>query len=102
MQIDDDTWTPLHGAACFGEVAVTRYLVIHGANLNATNENGDTPLAVAVEETTKRYLQGQPPFFFLLFSMIDDSFVETAFLFCEKELILFFFLCVCVFDLQTA
>jgi len=51
-------WTPLHGAACFGEVAVTRYLVVHGANLHAANENGDTPLGVAVEETTKRYLQG--------------------------------------------
>lgn len=61
--VDDDKWTPLHGAACFGEVVVTRYLIVHGANLNAMNESGDTPLGVAVEDNTKKCLQGMcdPP-----------------------------------------
>ena len=46
----------MHGAACFGEVNVVRDLVMHGANLVAMNAEGDTPIAIAVDEPTKKYL----------------------------------------------
>ena len=57
-KVDEDRWTPLHGAACFGEVAVVRELVEHGANLLATNAENDMPLDIAVEEHTRQYLTG--------------------------------------------
>ena len=57
-QVDEDRWTPLHGAACFGEVAVVRDLVEHGANLVAVNAENDQPVDVAVDAETRAYLTG--------------------------------------------
>lgn len=37
-------WTPLHLATYFGHRDVVEYLLSRNANVNAVNENGDTPL----------------------------------------------------------
>lgn len=37
-------WTPLHLATYFGHRDVVEYLLARNANVNAINENGDTPL----------------------------------------------------------
>ena len=46
-------WTPLHGAALSGDVAAIRSLLAGGANVNARNDGGMTPLHLAA---TKRKL----------------------------------------------
>lgn len=61
VQVDEDLWTPLHGAACFGEVGVVRQLVEHGANIFAANAENDIPLDIAVDDKTREYLSGRPP-----------------------------------------
>lgn len=37
-------WTPLHLAAYFGHGDVVKFLLSRDADVNAINENGDTPL----------------------------------------------------------
>jgi ankyrin repeat protein len=52
-------WTPLHGAAHEGDLALVRYLVDHGADHTATNDQRKTPADVARErghETVARFL----------------------------------------------
>ena len=41
---DGNGWTPLHGAAYKGHEGVVELLINGGANLNATDADGDTPL----------------------------------------------------------
>ena len=41
--------TPLHLAAWSGKVEVTRLLLEAGANVNASSDNGDTPLILACQ-----------------------------------------------------
>ena len=41
--------TALHGAAVQGELEVIEYLIAHGADVNAINPVGDSPLANAME-----------------------------------------------------
>jgi ankyrin repeat protein len=40
-------WTPLHEASRFGHLEVSRLLVDHGANVNATHQNHRTPLGLS-------------------------------------------------------
>jgi hypothetical protein len=41
--------TALHGAAVEGEIEVMEFLIAHGANVNAINAYGDTPMANAIQ-----------------------------------------------------
>ena len=43
-------WVPLHGAAFTGHMEVVELLLANGANMNAKNEDGDTPLVYAEGE----------------------------------------------------
>ena len=56
---DPQDWTPLHYAATFqrdddgddgAECALVNYLLSHGADVRAEDEDGDTPLAAAIDE----------------------------------------------------
>jgi ankyrin repeat protein len=40
--------TPLHGAAVGGQIAVIEYLLSKGANVNALNAYGDSPVQDAI------------------------------------------------------
>lgn len=42
----DDLSTPLHLAACYGGLDVTRALLEHKPNLNSRNDHGETPLHI--------------------------------------------------------
>ena len=47
-RVPDFAWTPLHGAAVWGHTALIFTLVGAGADLEAREKHGDTPLYVAV------------------------------------------------------
>ena len=66
-------WTPLHGAACFGELAVVEYLESSGGNTMAVNADGDTPYSVTIQDLTKKYLLGIE-FFFFFFDILKFIF----------------------------
>jgi ankyrin repeat protein len=44
---DENGWTPLHEASHMGRIHVVRFLVEHGADINARNKAGETPLYYA-------------------------------------------------------
>lgn len=48
---DGDHWTALHLAALFGQRDVVAFLLSVGANPNAPNRDGDTPVIAAVHGT---------------------------------------------------
>ena len=54
--LPDGLWTPLHEAAAQGFVDVTRALLITGANPNARDEDGQTPLHWAEDTDCARLL----------------------------------------------
>ena len=37
-------WSPLHLASYFGHIEVATILLLHKADVNIVNQNGDTPL----------------------------------------------------------
>ena len=47
----DDGWTPLHDAASMGHKEIVELLLAKGANVNAKNNYGNTPLDLASGET---------------------------------------------------
>ena len=49
MAADQDGQTPLHMAARNGDVQCLKWLVSHGASVNATNGYGETPLHLAIK-----------------------------------------------------
>ena len=48
VRSEDNGATPLHGAAVEGQIAVMEYLLSQGADVNALNSHGDSPLENAV------------------------------------------------------
>lgn len=42
--------TPLHGAVYFGQIHMVAWLLAHGANMNALDHKGNTPLTVAQKQ----------------------------------------------------
>ena len=46
-------YTPLHNAAYRGSLEITKLLIVKGANINASDINGDTPLDWTSGETAK-------------------------------------------------
>lgn len=57
---DQWTYTPLHAAASYGQVAILRYLITHQSSpsdaVNITDEDGDTPLFTVEDVETARIL----------------------------------------------
>lgn len=49
IDVQGRSGTALHGAAVAGELDVIDFLISHGANVNAINAYGDTPMANAME-----------------------------------------------------
>jgi ankyrin repeat protein len=47
-----------HGAAAAGDLPVLRYLVSNGANINALDRSGDSPLEVAVSANRVEVVKG--------------------------------------------
>lgn len=50
---DYDKRTPLHVAACVGNLKSARLLVQNGANVNVPDKSGKTPLDLALERGSK-------------------------------------------------
>ncbi|MGE0469690.1 MAG: ankyrin repeat domain-containing protein [Nitrospira sp.] len=50
-------WTPLHDAACNGNASLIDLLLNHNAEINAEDETGNTPAAVAVLNGEERVAQ---------------------------------------------
>ena len=48
-ECDKFQMTPLHYAAEFGHIKVTKFLIEKGANIEVKNEDGNTPLHEAVD-----------------------------------------------------
>lgn len=46
----DDVGGPIHGATLYGQKTVISDLLAKGANINAPNQNGSTPLMVSIEQ----------------------------------------------------
>ena len=55
--VDDFGETPLHAAAKNGNLSVVRLLLTHGANMNAKNSKGITPLIFAAERGNSTLFQ---------------------------------------------
>ncbi|KAG6900677.1 hypothetical protein C0993_004986 [Termitomyces sp. T159_Od127] len=53
---DDNTYTPMHAAASYGQLAVLAFLISRGGNVNVTDADGDTPLYTAEDVATARFL----------------------------------------------
>jgi len=58
---DDHHETPLHGAVCRGADSVVQYLVDRGANLDAKDADGKTPLDAAVNGIFRATSISGPP-----------------------------------------
>ncbi|GLB40205.1 putative ankyrin repeats (many copies) [Lyophyllum shimeji] len=56
---DPFTYTPMHAAASYGQLAVLEYLISRGGNVNVTDEDGDTPLYTVENVETARFLVDQ-------------------------------------------
>ncbi|KAH9928602.1 ankyrin repeat-containing domain protein [Fomitopsis serialis] len=53
---DENTYTPMHAAASYGQLHVLDYLVSKGGDVNITDNDGDTPLYVVENIETARWL----------------------------------------------
>ncbi|MBA3722460.1 MAG: ankyrin repeat domain-containing protein [Parachlamydiaceae bacterium] len=54
--VDQKGWTPLHWAACYRNETAIKALLKHGANNNALNNEGLTPVKIAKIEDAKEYV----------------------------------------------
>ncbi|KIJ12821.1 hypothetical protein PAXINDRAFT_177119 [Paxillus involutus ATCC 200175] len=53
---DPFTYTPMHAAASYGQLAVLAYLVSQGGDVNITDEDGDTPIYTVEDVQTAQWL----------------------------------------------
>ncbi|CAJ0606823.1 unnamed protein product [Cylicocyclus nassatus] len=54
---NNEGWTPLHAAACCGNLAIVRYLCQNGALLNVINSDKELALDLADDESCREYLE---------------------------------------------
>ncbi|KAG6837373.1 hypothetical protein H0H93_010531 [Arthromyces matolae] len=53
---DENTYTPMHAAASYGQIEVLKFLISKGGNVNVTDEDGDTPLYTVENIQTAKFL----------------------------------------------
>ncbi|KDQ57188.1 hypothetical protein JAAARDRAFT_35792 [Jaapia argillacea MUCL 33604] len=53
---DQNTYTPMHAAASYGQLQILDYLISQGGDVNITDEDGDTPLYTVENLETATYL----------------------------------------------
>lgn len=53
---DNNGYTPIHAAASYGHIELLKYLISKGGNINATDEDGDTPLHSVEDADVARIL----------------------------------------------
>ena len=72
---DDDGWTPLHHAVCYGDrLALAHFLLDEGARPDVANNRGETPIDLAADPREPiTDLRSVPPDVGLLFRMIGES-----------------------------
>ena len=51
-----NSWTPLHCAALYGPEAAVSFLLSVGANVNQTNNSGETPLSLTYNGRVRQLL----------------------------------------------
>lgn len=54
---DNEGWTPLHATASCGFLSIAKYLIEHGANVAAVNNDGQLALDIADTEQMEDFLQ---------------------------------------------
>jgi len=59
--VDADGWTPLHAAVSGANGDVVYCLLQAGADINAVNEDKETPFDLAEEESIRKILLGEGP-----------------------------------------
>ncbi|KAL1662697.1 ankyrin repeat-containing domain protein [Schizophyllum commune] len=53
---DENTYTPMHAAASYGQLQVLEYLISRGGDVNVTDSDGDTPLYTVEDIPTAQWL----------------------------------------------
>eukprot|EP00095_Tigriopus_kingsejongensis_P005319 maker-scaffold123_size333416-snap-gene-2.16 protein:Tk05319 transcript:maker-scaffold123_size333416-snap-gene-2.16-mRNA-1 annotation:"protein phosphatase 1 regulatory subunit 12a isoform x3" len=54
---DNEGWTPLHATASCGFISIARYLIDHGANVSAVNNDGELAIDIAESDDMEILLQ---------------------------------------------
>lgn len=53
---DQNSYTPVHAAASYAHLHILELLLAHGADINITDDDGDTPLYTVEDIPTAQYL----------------------------------------------
>ncbi|TRM65124.1 ankyrin repeat-containing domain protein [Schizophyllum amplum] len=53
---DENTYTPMHAAASYGQLQVLEYLISRGGDVNVIDSDGDTPLYTVEDVATAQFL----------------------------------------------
>ena len=56
----NNKFTPLHAAAIYGHLEITKLLMVYGADLNAKDREGRLPIDVADNEEIKQAIRDEP------------------------------------------
>lgn len=56
---DNEGWTPLHATASCGFLSIAKYLIEHGANVAAVNNDGDLALDITESDAMEDLLQSE-------------------------------------------
>ncbi|KAK6985907.1 protein phosphatase 1 regulatory subunit 12C [Biomphalaria glabrata] len=56
---DNEGWTPLHATASCAFTEIARYLIKHGANVAAVNNDGDLPSDIAENDEMEKLLKDE-------------------------------------------
>ncbi len=92
-QLGSDRQTPLHGAAWVGNVAEMKFLLERGANLEAKNAGGETPIDLTFHAYTPEAFEfliskGAKPSFFIAMAWDQMDMIEEMFRTWPREKLL--------------